>query len=78
MRQTAWLTGLGAIAGLTGAFALLRILGATVRLRAVSLLDGAAFGAGLALVVAAAAIAAYQPARRAARVDPAQTLRADS
>ena len=78
MRQTAWLTGAGAMAGLAGAFVLLQILGATVRMRAVSLVDGAAFGAGLALVVAAAAVAAYQPARRAARVDPAQTLRADS
>jgi predicted permease len=78
MRQTAWLTGLGATVGLAGAFVLLRILGATVRLRAVSLLDGVAFGAGLAMVVAAAAIAAYHPARRAAHVDPALTLRADS
>jgi predicted permease len=77
MRQTAWLTGLGAVVGLAGAFALLKILGTVVRLAAVSLLDGVAFGAGLALVVAAAAIAAYQPARRAARVDPALTLRAD-
>jgi predicted permease len=77
MRQTAWLTGLGALVGLAGAFALLKILGTLVRLAAVSLLDGVAFGAGLALVVAAAAIAAYQPARRAARVDPALTLRAD-
>ena len=42
------------------------------------LIDGVAFGAGLTLVVAAAALAAYQPARRAARVDPALTLRADS
>jgi predicted permease len=78
MRQTAWLTGIGAVAGLAGAFAALRILGALVRLRAVSLMDGVAFGGGLAVVFAAAAIAAYQPARRAARVDPAQTLRADS
>jgi ABC-type lipoprotein release transport system permease subunit len=58
-------------------FALLRILRATVRLRAVSLLDGVAFATGLVMVVAAAAIAAYHPARRAARVDPALTLRAD-
>ena len=77
MRQTAWLTGVGAIVGVAGAFALLQVLRATVRLRAVSLIDGVAFGAGLALVVAAAAIAAYQPARRASRVDPALTLRAE-
>jgi len=64
-------------AGLAGAFVLLQILGTTVRLKAVSLIDGAAFAAGLALVAAAAGVAAYHPARRAARVDPAQTLRAD-
>ena len=78
LRQTASLAGLGAIAGLAGAFVLLRILGTTVRLKAVSLLDGVAFTAGLALVAVAAAIAAYHPARRAARLDPARTLRADS
>jgi hypothetical protein len=78
MRQTAWLAGVGAVIGLVGAFACLKILASLVRLRAVSLMDGAAFGAGLALVIGAAAIACWQPARRAARVDPAQTLRADS
>jgi ABC-type lipoprotein release transport system permease subunit len=41
-------------------------------------MDGVAFAAGLAMVIGAAAIAAYAPARRAARVDPALTLRADS
>ena len=77
LRQTASLAGFGAVAGLAGAFVLLQILGSTVRLKAVSLIDGMAFAAGLALVAAAAGVAAYQPARRAARVDPAQTLRAD-
>jgi putative ABC transport system permease protein len=78
MRQTASLVGFGAIAGLAGAFALLQILRSMVRLAGVSLLDGVAFGAGLAFDAAAAIIAAYQPARRAARLDPAKTLRADS
>jgi predicted permease len=78
MRQTAVLAGVGAMAGLAGAFVLLQILGSTVRLRAVSLLDARAFAGGLALVAVAAALAAYQPSRRAARVDPALTLRADS
>jgi len=78
MRQTAVLAGVGAIAGLAGAFGLLQILTSTVRLRAVSLLDAWAFAGGLALVVVASAFAAYQPSRRAARVDPALTLRADS
>jgi predicted permease len=78
LTQTASLAGFGAIAGLAGAFVLLQILGTTVRLKAVSLVDGAAFAAGLAVVAVAAGVAAYHPARRAARVDPAQTLRADS
>ena len=78
MRQTARLAGIGAVAGLAGAFVALKVLSSMVRLQAVSLMDGVAFGAGLALVIGAAAIASYQPARRAARVDPAQTLRADS
>jgi ABC-type antimicrobial peptide transport system permease subunit len=38
---------------------------------------GATFSAGFAAMMAAAAIAAYQPTRRATRVDPAQALRAD-
>jgi ABC-type antimicrobial peptide transport system permease subunit len=77
MHQTAWLSGAGAIAGTAGAFALLQLLRALVRLRGISLIDSVAFGTGLALVAAAAAIAAYQPARRASRVDPAQALRSD-
>jgi hypothetical protein len=78
MRQTAWLAGIGAAVGVTGAFALLRILAATVRLPALSFLDAPAFAAGLALVVFAAAIATCRPALRAARTDPAGALRADS
>jgi len=42
------------------------------------MLDAAAFGGGLALIAAATTCAAYHPARRATRVDPAVTLRADA
>ena len=76
MRQTAYLPASAMVA--RGRVRLAADPGATIRLRAVSLIDGVAFGAGLTLVVAAAALAAYQPERRAARVDPARTLRADS
>jgi len=55
----------------------MRMLGAIVRFPTVSLVDVVAFGAGFAAVMVATAIAAYQPARRATRVDPAQALRAD-
>jgi ABC-type antimicrobial peptide transport system permease subunit len=39
--------------------------------------DAPAFAAGVLLVVAAALAAGYIPSRRAARVDPIQTLRCD-
>jgi ABC-type lipoprotein release transport system permease subunit len=43
----------------------------------VSLLNALPFAVALTLVLAATAAAAYHPARRAVRVDPAETLRAD-
>src|SRR6185436_20836478 len=73
MRQTARLAGVGAITGLAGAFGLLRLLAANVRAGGLSLTDGLPFAAGFALVIAAAAVAAWHPARRAARIDPAVT-----
>jgi len=77
MRQTAWLAGLGSIAGLAGAFALLQLLGSAIRFGAVSFTDALAFVIGLALVTFAAGLAAWHPARRAARIDPAVTLRSE-
>lgn len=77
MRQTAWLAGLGSIIGLAGAFVLLRLLAASVRAGGLSLTDGLPFAAGFALVLVAAGVAAWHPAQRAARIDPAVTLRAE-
>jgi predicted permease len=77
MRQSARLTGFGAGAGLVVAFGALRALNAAVRFETISLLDVSAFAGGLALVLASSALAALVPARRASRLDPAQTLRAD-
>jgi predicted permease len=78
MRQSARLAGIGAIVGLTVAFAALRFLSSVVPLKEVSLLNAAPFAVALILVLGATALAAYQPARRATRVDPAETLRAEA
>jgi putative ABC transport system permease protein len=77
LRQSLRLAGFGSLAGLVVAFGVLKILDAAIRLEAITLLDARAFAGGAALVVAATALAAWQPARRATRVDPAQTLRAE-
>lgn len=78
MRQSARLAAIGAALGLIVAFGVLSMLNAAIQLQNVELVDMVAFGAGLALVMAATALAAYYPARRATRVEPAQTLRADA
>ena len=78
MRQSVRLAGIGAIVGLGIAFTALKFLSSVVRLKEVSLLDAAPFAAALVLVLAATALAAYAPARRATRVDPAETLRAEA
>ena len=78
MRQSVRLAGIGAVAGVGIAFAMLKVLGSLVRLKEVSLLGAAPFLAALLLVLAATALAAYHPARRATRVDPAETLRAEA
>ena len=56
----------------------MQLLSAAIRLQNVTIVDAVAFAAGLAVVLAATAIAAYHPARRATRVNPAETLRAEA
>jgi ABC-type antimicrobial peptide transport system permease subunit len=77
LRQSLRLAGLGVIVGVVAAWCILQMLSAAIQLQAVSLFDATAFGGALALVLAATALAACSPARRAARVDPVQTLRVD-
>jgi putative ABC transport system permease protein len=78
LQQSTRLAGIGALVGAVVAFAVMKTLSALIQLEAISLVDIGAFAAGLALVLAATILAAYQPARRATRVDPSQTLRADA
>jgi predicted permease len=77
VRQSARLATIGATIGLVIALASLQTLNAVIRLNTISLVDAAAFAGGIAAVVAAAALAVYQPARRATRIDPAAALRAE-
>jgi predicted permease len=78
MTQSARLAGLGAIFGVIAAFSVMTLLRAVAPLRGISFIDAGAFASGMAVVIAAAVFAAYAPARRASRIDPSITLRADS
>ena len=61
--------------GLAGAAGVSRFLGAL--LFQVKPLDPATYGATAVILVAAAAMASYLPARRAAKVDPIEALRSE-
>jgi putative ABC transport system permease protein len=73
--QAAALAAVGLAAGLAGALALTRLLASL--LFEVSATDPATFAAVPLLLVGVAVLAAWLPARRAARVDPAVALRTD-
>ena len=77
VRYSMRLAGVGASVGVLAAFVALSLLSTAIRLREISVVDGAAFAAAVGVVVLATVLAAYQPARRATRVDPAQALRAE-
>jgi len=69
------LSAAGALIGIAGSLALTRYLDSL--LYGVTARDPATLAAGCAVLVAAALAAAWLPARRAARQDPAATLRAE-
>jgi hypothetical protein len=71
LRPVAW----GLVLGLPGAYAFARLAAALVP--GTSSIDSQPFVAGALLVAAVAALAAYVPARRAARQPPVVGLRAD-
>jgi predicted permease len=78
MRQSARMAVFGVGIGLVVSFSALKALSSVVQLRQVSFLDPVSFAAAVLVVAAATALAAYYPSRRATRIDPAETLRAEA
>jgi len=76
MRQSLRLSLTGVAIGVMLALAVSRLF-ASVLLN-IHTFDAAGYAAGIGLVVAACVVAAYAPSRRAASVNPVETLRADS
>jgi ABC-type antimicrobial peptide transport system permease subunit len=75
LRQGLALSAMGAVVGLVAAMALGRLMSSL--LFGVSPMDPIAYVAAVAVTIAAAALASYVPARRAAAIDPIETLRAE-
>ena len=69
------LSGIGAIFGLVAALALTRLMKSL--LFEVSPADPVTYVAASAALILAAILGSYLPARRATRIDPAETLRAE-
>ncbi len=75
VRHALMLTVIGVVLGLGGAMAVTRFLSSL--LFGVHPLDPFTYGAGAALLISAAFIASYLPARKASAVDPVEALRAE-
>jgi predicted permease len=69
------LSAVGAVVGLVAAMALGRLISSL--LFGIGPADPAAYAAALGIMIAAAALASYLPARRAATIDPVETLKAE-
>jgi predicted permease len=75
LRQGLMLTGVGLAIGLVAALGVTRLMSSL--LFGVAPHDPTAYAAALAVIVAAAALASWLPARRAAAIDPVETLKAE-
>jgi putative ABC transport system permease protein len=69
------LSGVGAVVGIVSALALGRFMSSL--LYGIGPADPTTYAAALVLTIVAAALASYVPARRAANIDPTETLRAE-
>jgi predicted permease len=75
VRQGLLLAGIGAVIGLGAAAGLTRLM--STLLFGVKALDPLTYAGVAAILIAAAALASYLPARRATKVDPLEALRAE-
>jgi ABC-type antimicrobial peptide transport system permease subunit len=75
VRHGLLLAGIGAIIGLGAAAGLTRLM--STLLFGVTALDPLTYAGVAAILIAAAALASYLPARRATKVDPLDALRAE-
>jgi ABC-type antimicrobial peptide transport system permease subunit len=75
VKQGLWLTGIGIVWGVVAGFAMTRLMSSL--LFGVSAGDPWTYAGTIACVVAISWLACYLPSRRAATVDPANTLRAE-
>jgi putative ABC transport system permease protein len=75
LRQGLTLSAVGAVIGVGAAMALGRLMSSL--LFGVGPMDPTAYVAAVVVTIAAAALASYLPARRAAKIDPIETLRAE-
>jgi ABC-type antimicrobial peptide transport system permease subunit len=75
LRQGLGLSALGIAIGLVVALALTRFLSSL--LFGIGPTDVVCYIAAIAVILAAAALASYLPARRASAIDPMQTLKAE-
>jgi ABC-type antimicrobial peptide transport system permease subunit len=75
LKQSLRLTAIGTVLGVGLAIGVSRLLASSLIFMRV--FDGAAFSGGVLLVISTALAAGYIPSRRAAQIDPIQTLRYD-
>ncbi len=75
VRSALVLTGIGTVVGLGAAAALMRLM--RTLLFGISPLDPVTFTAVPVVLIAAAALASYLPARRTTAIDPVEALRAE-